>query len=220
MTENVELEHPPTSDGSELLAAVRSATSLALDHERLRSTLAEQLEEVRRSRERIVTAGDVQRRRLERDLHDGAQQRLVAAALLLRRAQRTDDDLELRKFLADGDVSLVREPPILPLLVELRELARGVYPPVLTERGLVVALKSLAERTPIPVRIDDRLGVRLPAPIELAAYLITAESVTNAAKHSGASVVDIELAAANAAGASHRNDGSPCHSTSSRSASA
>ncbi|MFZ2528290.1 MAG: histidine kinase [Rhodococcus sp. (in: high G+C Gram-positive bacteria)] len=171
----------------ELLAAVRSATSLALDHERLRSTLAEQLEEVRRSRERIVTAGDVQRRRLERDLHDGAQQRLVAAALLLRRAQRTDDDLELRKFLADGASELDKA------LVELRELARGVYPPVLTERGLVVALKSLAERTPIPVRIDDRLGVRLPAPIELAAYLITAESVTNAAKHSGASVVDIEL---------------------------
>ncbi|MDV2474858.1 sensor histidine kinase [Rhodococcus zopfii] len=171
----------------ELLAAVRSATIVALDHERLRDSLREQLEEVRRSRERIVAAGDMQRRRLERDLHDGAQQRLVAASLLLRRAQRADDEMDLRKLLGDGVAELDNA------LVELRELARGVYPPVLTERGLVVALKSLAERAPLPVRIEDRIGTRLPAAIELAVYLITAEAVTNAAKHSGASVVDIEL---------------------------
>ncbi|MGX6508116.1 ATP-binding protein [Rhodococcus sp. SJ-2] len=169
----------------ELLAAVRGATSLALDHDRLQRALEEQLAEVRRSRERIVTAGDVQRRRLERNLHDGAQQRLVAASLLLRRAQRTDDGMQMRSFLTDGAAELNAA------LTELRDLARGVYPPVLAERGLAVALNSMAERAPIPVCIDEDLESRLPSHVELAAYLIASEAVTNAAKHSSATLVRI-----------------------------
>lgn len=178
---------PSLETQPELLAAVRSATGLALEHERLHADLQLRLDEVRRSRERIVTAGDVQRRRLERDLHDGAQQRLVAASLLLRRAQRAGDEPTLRRLLADGAAELD------VALRELRELARGVYPAVLTERGLAAALRSLAERAPVPVDIDDVLGERPSAPVELAAYLIGAEAVTNAGKHSGATVVRIGL---------------------------
>lgn len=177
----------------ELLATLRAATVLALDHDRLQRELREQLAEVQRSRERIVTAGDVQRRRLERHLHDGAQQRLVAASLLLRRAQRCDDDIRMRRLLSDCAAELDAS------LTELRRVARGVYPPVLAERGLTVALNSMAERAPIPVRVDDHLPGRPADRIALAAYLIASESVTNAAKHAGASgvVIDLDVAGGN-----------------------
>ncbi|MGW0328368.1 sensor histidine kinase [Nocardia sp. NPDC003183] len=171
----------------ELLAAVRGATELALDHERLRNDLQAQLAEVRRSRERIVAAGDAERRRVERDLHDGAQQRLVAAALLLRRAQRTADT-ETR-----GDLVTLGAAELDTALSELRELARGVFPPILAERGLTAALTSLAERAPIAVRIHGTLVPRPPAGVELAAYFIAAEAVTNAAKHSNGTHVDIQV---------------------------
>ncbi|QIX51240.1 ATP-binding protein [Rhodococcus sp. DMU1] len=178
---------PSLETQPELLAAVHSATALALEHERLQADLQLRLDEVRRSRERIVAAGDIQRRRLERDLHDGAQQRLVAASLLLRRAQRAGEEADLRRLLADGAAELDTA------LTELRELARGVYPAVLTERGLAAALRSLAERAPVPVGIDDGLPGRPSPPVELAAYLIGAEAVTNAGKHSGATAVRICL---------------------------
>ncbi len=171
----------------ELLASLRGAATLALDHDRLQRELREQLDEVRRSRERIVTAGDVQRKRLERYLHDGTQQRLVAASILLRRAQRSDDLLQTRRLIGDCAAEIDAS------LRELREVARGVYPPMLAERGLAVAVKSMAERAPIPVRVDDRLTGRVSKRIELAAYLIAAESVTNAVKHSGATSVLITL---------------------------
>ncbi|MFD6391860.1 sensor histidine kinase [Nocardia sp. NPDC060259] len=171
----------------ELLAAVRGATELALDHERLRNDLQAQLAEVRRSRERIVAAGDAERRRVERDLHDGAQQRLVAAALLLRRAQRAADTE------TQGDLVTRGAAELDTALTELRELARGVFPPILAERGLTAALTSLAERSPLPVRIHGALVPRPPAGVELAAYFIAAEAITNAAKHSGATHVDIEV---------------------------
>ncbi|MEV0061742.1 ATP-binding protein [Nocardia sp. NPDC050718] len=171
----------------ELLAAVRGATELALDHERLRNDLQTQLAEVRRSRERIVAAGDAERRRVERDLHDGAQQRLVAAALLLRRAQRAPDTATRGDLVTRGAAELDTA------LGELRELARGVFPPILAERGLTAALTSLAERSPIPVRIRGTLTPRPPPGVELAAYFIAAEAVTNAAKHSGGTHVDIDV---------------------------
>lgn len=169
----------------ELLAAVRGATELALDHERLRDDLQAQLAEVRRSRERIVAAADAERRRVERDLHDGAQQRLVAATLLLRRAQRAADAGTKGKLVTLGAAELDTA------LTELRELARGVFPPILAERGLPAALTALAERSPIPVRIHGALVPRPPAGVELAAYFIAAEAITNAAKHSGGTHVDI-----------------------------
>ncbi|NEW58447.1 sensor histidine kinase [Nocardia cyriacigeorgica] len=171
----------------ELLDAVRGAAGLALEHARLQQELRAQLVEVRRSRERIVTAGDTQRRRLERDLHDGAQQRLVAAELLLRRAQRAPDGERLRALLSDGATELATA------LIELRELARGVYPPVLADRGIAAALNSLAERAPLPVEIHDGLRTRPPAGIELAAYFIAAEAVANSCKYAGAGLVAIEL---------------------------
>ncbi|MFE3319030.1 sensor histidine kinase [Nocardia sp. NPDC059195] len=170
-----------------LLAVVRGATELALEHERLRDDLADQLAEVRRSRERIVAAGDAERRRVERDLHDGAQQRLVAAAILLRRAQRSADTATQDDLMTQGAAELDTA------LTELRELARGVFPPILAERGLTAALTALAERAPIAVRIQGDLVPR-PAPgIELAAYFIAAEALTNAAKYSGGTHVDIEV---------------------------
>ncbi|WP_338080034.1 sensor histidine kinase [Antrihabitans stalactiti] len=178
-------------DQPQLIAAVRSATVVTLDNRRLQTELEAQLEEVRRSRGRIVAAGDEQRRRLERNLHDGAQQRLVAAAILLRRAQRSKNEEQLRELLAQGAVELDIA------LVELRELARGVYPPVLQERGLGAALDSLAERAPLPLEIRDGLTTRPPAAVELAAYYIAAEAVANASKHSSASLIEISLQVVN-----------------------
>ncbi|WP_431954807.1 sensor histidine kinase [Nocardia lijiangensis] len=172
----------------ELLAAVRGATELALDHEQLRNDLQEQLAEVRRSRERIVTAGDRERRRIERDLHDGVQQRLVAAAIMLRRAQRAMADPNTHSDLLTRSASEVDT-----ALAELRELARGVYPPVLAERGLPAAVTALAERSPIPVETDSALTTRPPPGVELAAYFIIAEAITNAAKHSGGTHVAVRL---------------------------
>ncbi|MBJ8346238.1 histidine kinase [Antrihabitans sp. YC2-6] len=174
-------------DQPQLIAAVRSAATVALDNHRLQAELEAQLDEVRQSRGRIVAAGDAQRQRLERDLHDGAQQRLVAAAILLRRAQRTPNEQLMRDLLGQGAKELDAA------LVELRELARGVYPPVLQERGLGSALTSLAERSPLPVEIDDQLPMRPPPQIELAAYFIAAEAVTNASKHADATLIEIVL---------------------------
>lgn len=170
----------------QLLAAVRGAAELALDHERLRDDLQAQLAEVRHSRQRIVAAGDAERRRVERNLHDGAQQRLVVAALLLRRAQRAGDPDTRSDLMTRGAAELDTA------IGELRELARGVFPPILAERGLTAALTALAERTPIAVSVHGALDPRPPQDIELAAYFIAAEAITNAAKHSGASRVEIE----------------------------
>ena len=141
------------------------------------------------SRARIVAAADQTRRRIERDLHDGAQQRLVALGLELRAAQATvppelgELDRELSSV-ADG-LGRVQE--------ELREIARGIHPAILAEGGLAPALKTLARRSPIPVELDLRARTRLPEPVEVAAYYIVSEALTNAAKHSGASVVELEL---------------------------
>lgn len=176
------LRHQP-----QLLAAVRSTATLAMDNQRLQSELQAQLAEVRRSRERIVAAGDAQRHRLERDLHDGAQQRLVAATLLFRRAQRASQQQHMQELLTEGTAELDSA------LTELRELARGVYPPVLQEHGLAAALTALAERAPLPVEIVDTLAARPSASVELAAYFIAAEAVANATKHSGASHIEINL---------------------------
>jgi signal transduction histidine kinase len=144
---------------------------------------------VRDSRARIVDASVTERRRLERNLHDGAQQRLVTLSLHLRMAQVTlQDDPPGAEAILEGvgdDLKLALE--------ELRELARGLHPAVLTDRGLVPALQSLANRSPFPVAIAGVPAVRLPEPVEAALYYVVAESLTNAAKHSHATKGSVEL---------------------------
>ena len=141
------------------------------------------------SRARIVEAGDAERRRLERNLHDGAQQRLVSLALNLRLAARAcgDDDVAQAAFDRAGE-------ELSQALDELRELARGIHPAVLSDRGLEPALEALAARTPLPVRLAVELQDRLPEPVEAAAYYVVAEALTNAAKHACASEVRVVVA--------------------------
>ena len=147
----------------------------------LDAELRARLEELRASRARLVEAGDAERRRLERDLHDGAQSRLVAlAAILAQLRGRMDGDAEAASMLDRAQAELGTS------LAELRELARGIHPAVLTERGLAPALGALTTRVPVPVTIDvDGVG-RLPGPVEVAAYFVVAEALTNVAKYAQA----------------------------------
>jgi signal transduction histidine kinase len=172
-------------DQPQLLAAVQSATSLSLENQQMEQQLRDQLIDVRRSRERIVTAGDSRRRQLERDLHDGAQQRLVAVAMELARAKRAKDFREVQNLVGQASTELAEA------LDELRELARGVYPPSLREKGLPGSLTALAERSPMPVELDLKTLNALPTHVEVAAYFICAEAVTNAAKYAGAASMRI-----------------------------
>jgi PAS domain S-box-containing protein len=143
--------------------------------------------ELRASRSRIVEAGDDARRRLERNLHDGAQQRLVSLSLALRLAQvRLRDDPEAADEILTGAAE-----ELTHALAELRELARGIHPAVLTDRGLSAALEALAARAPVPVELEDDLDERLPGPVEAAAYYVVAEALTNVAKYAQASAVQV-----------------------------
>ena len=149
-------------------------------------------DELRRSRARLVEASDVERRRLERNLHDGAQQRLVSLSLMLRLAQaRVEDDPEQADHLL-GQAS----DELSQALEELRELARGIHPAVLSDRGLSAALEALLSRTPLPVELevpDDRL----PEPVEAAAYYVVSEALANVAKYAEASSVAVSIASVN-----------------------
>jgi signal transduction histidine kinase len=143
------------------------------------------------SRARIVATADATRRRIERDLHDGAQQRLVSLALQLRAAQAVAPP---------GAGELVQEldgvaAGLTGVLDELREIAHGLHPAILAEGGLRPALKALARRSAVPVRLDVQVEGRLPEPVEIAAYYVVAEALTNTAKHAHATVVDVEVAA-------------------------
>jgi signal transduction histidine kinase len=150
---------------------------------------ADAYEKLAASRARIVEAGDAERRRLERNLHDGAQQRLVALALQMRVADsKVDDDPErAHQLVADAQAQLSAA------LDELRELARGIHPAVLTEQGLEPALRSLTERAPVPVEIEAVPNERLPEAVEAAAYYVVAEAITNAAKYADASRVTVNV---------------------------
>jgi signal transduction histidine kinase len=144
------------------------------------------------SRARIVAAADATRRRIERDLHDGAQQRLVSLALHLRGTVRAAVPPEAAQLSARLDAAALE---LTGALDELRKLARGLHPSVLAEGGLRPALKALARRSDVPVRLDVRVDRRLPEQIELAAYYGVAESLTNSAKHASATVADVEVEA-------------------------
>jgi signal transduction histidine kinase len=152
---------------------------------------AESRAELAASRARIVAAADETRRRIERDLHDGAQQRLVSLGLELRTAQAAVPP-ELSEL--EGELSHVVD-GLARLHEELREIARGIHPAILAEGGLERALKTLARRSSVPVELDARARERLPERVEVAAYYIVAEALTNAAKHADASVVRIDVEA-------------------------
>jgi signal transduction histidine kinase len=172
----------------ELVEAVAAAAGLALENERLQAALLARLEDLRASRARIVEAQATERRRLERNLHDGAQQRLVALALELGRAEARLDDqpAQARELLGHARGELRQA------IDELREIARGIHPALLTDRGLGPALEALADRAPLPVSAEVELGDgRLPDAIEVAAYYVAAEALTNVVKYARASEATI-----------------------------
>jgi PAS domain S-box-containing protein len=177
------VEHSPFPAGAEQrIADFAELVALALANAEARRELAA-------SRARIVETGDAERRRLERNLHDGAQQRLVALALTLKQCERGLEGA------SDEARELVRraEAELAAALEELRELARGIHPAVLTDHGLVAALEMLAGRASIPVDLCATLEDRLPAPVEAAAYYIVSEALTNASKHAAAGRVRVDV---------------------------
>jgi signal transduction histidine kinase len=177
------IHDPSVAEERELVRAVAGAAVLALENERLAAELRAKVHELRASRARIVESGDIARRRIERDLHDGAQQQLVALAMTLRAARsRVERDPAATAELLDAAGEALGT-----ALRELRELARGIHPAVLSDRGLGPALDALAQRIPLPVEIVAAPAGRLPEPVEAAAYFVVAEALTNVARYAGAS---------------------------------
>jgi signal transduction histidine kinase len=172
----------------QLVRLTAAAAGMALEHSRLQAEVQAQLEQVRASRARIVEAGDAERRRLERDLHDGAQQRLVTLSLALAMARdRAATDPELESLIESASKE-ARE-----ALTELRELARGIHPAVLTETGLAGAIQALAERSPVATTIIAVPGGRFPAAIEATAYFVVSEALANVAKHAMAGSAEVTI---------------------------
>ncbi len=169
-------------DEGQLVDTAAAAVHLALQNARLQVQLRAQLEEVRQSRARLVEAADGERQRVERDLHDGAQQQLVTLLLSLQATKAEAmrrSDFETATLI-DANIASLRE-----ALGELRELARGIHPTILTQAGLVPAIRSLTERCPIPVDVTGELGdPRLAPPLETALYFVVSEAITNAVKYS------------------------------------
>jgi signal transduction histidine kinase len=180
---------PVFLDQPAMLEAVGSAARFALENERLQAELRLQLAELRESRARIVRAGDEERRRLERDLHDGAQQRLLGVGMALQLLRSSSDD-ERQRLLDETEVE------VQAALAELRELARGIHPAVLTDHGLGPAIRTLAERSPFPVDVGAS-DERLAGEIETAVYFIVAEALANVAKHASASRAWVSVAREN-----------------------
>ena len=178
---------PALLDEPALVESVRATAGLVLENERLAAEVRAQLAEVRASRTRLVAATDAERRRIERNLHDGAQQRLVTLSLTLGLAAARDRSDE-------PDVLARAQDEVDAAIAELRELARGIHPTLLREEGLESAVKALARRTPLPVTWTGRSAGRLPAAVELAAYFLVSEALTNVVKHASASQVEVQLA--------------------------
>jgi signal transduction histidine kinase len=181
------LVHDPAVEAEDpgFVEAVGNAARLALENERLAAEVRAQLEEVRASRTRIVEAADSERRRVERDLHDGAQQRLVALAMRLQVAKETTTGASELLDAATAELQTA--------IGEVRGLARGIHPTILTEAGLRAAVDALAERTPLPVIVDvaDR---RYDPQVEATAYFIVAEALTNVARHAAATEARVSTA--------------------------
>jgi signal transduction histidine kinase len=186
------LVHDPSlDDDPELVEAVAAAAAITLDDARLQAESQDRLAELRASRERLVAAGDAERRRLERNLHDGAQQRLVSVALQLRMMQnRAHGDPALAEALkAAGD-------ELSQSLEELRELARGIHPAVLNH-GLKAALGSLASRATVVTTVAFEVPERLPEPVELAAYFVACEALANVARYAHATKASVRVSRQN-----------------------
>lgn len=181
------------ADDQDLIKSTGIAAALALRNQRLDAELRANVEELRASRARIVNASDTARRELERNLHDGAQQHLVSMALTLRMAANKidDDPAAAKQLLAEASDNLAEA------TTELRELARGIHPAVLTDRGLGAAISALASRSPIPVEIGDIPELRLPAPVESAAYFVAAEALTNVARYANATHASVSVSRQN-----------------------
>jgi len=169
---------------------VAGSAALALENERLEAELRARVDELERSRARVMEISLFERRRLERDLHDGAQQRLVALSLQIGMAQKMVTD---KPALAARLLESARE-ELRTALAELRELARGIHPAILTDQGLGPALEALAARTPIPVDLGAMPAERLPASVEAAAYFVVAESLTNVTKYAHAGRASVTIA--------------------------
>ncbi|MFL5860316.1 MAG: sensor histidine kinase [Solirubrobacteraceae bacterium] len=174
----------------DLVQAVGAAAALALENERLDAELRARVEELHASRARIVAAGYAERRRVERDLHDGAQQRLMALGINLRLARdRLGSEAREAAALLDASLDELNE-----ATRELRELARGIHPAVLTDRGLEAALSGLAARSPVPVQLVETPGERLPSSVESAVYFVVAEALTNVARYAHAHAASVTIA--------------------------
>ena len=175
------VHHPSLADEPQLVHAAGAAAALALENQRLSAELRARIEDLRTSRARLVEAGDTERRRLERNLHDGAQSRLVALALKLRLARtRAEGHPEIASILDESSAELQAG------LDELRELARGIHPAVLTDRGLRAALETLANRSPVPVELDAVVEDDLPPAVATAIYFVVSEALVNVAKYAQA----------------------------------
>jgi len=171
-----------------LLASIAAATGMTIQNAQLQVELRARLQELRGSRVRILQAEQRERRRLERDLHDGAQQRLIALSMALGELEdRFDGDAEL------GDRIEAAREEVTASLAELRDLAHGIHPAAVTDHGLAVALETLATRAPIPVQVVGAPRERLPEQVELAAFFIVSEALANVAKHAQASSAVVEL---------------------------
>jgi signal transduction histidine kinase len=182
------LAHDP-----DLLRAVSAAAGLALENERLQAQLQARLGELRASRARIVQAGDLERKRIERNLHDATQQRLTSIAIALGIAES--------KLVADpqaaGAILDQAKEGLTVALAELRDLSQGIHPGILTERGLGTAVQDLAYSAPIPITVTSDLAGRLPEHVEAGAYYVIAEALANVAKHAQASSARVSLATRN-----------------------
>src|SRR5829696_7842672 len=180
--------HPSLREEPELVAAVSAAAGIALENGRLQAELRVRLEDLRRSRSRVIDAAQDERRRLERDLHDGAQQRLIALSLelgLLQDTLRGDADARRRLERARQEVGVS--------LQELRDIARGLHPAVVSGHGLTVALESVTARMAMPLDLAIADVPRLPESVEVAAYYVVCESLANVGKHSRATSAAIEV---------------------------
>ena len=180
------LHDPVLEHNAELVQSVCAAASLALENERLQAELRARLADLQASRARLVDATDTERRRIERDLHDGTQQRLVSIAMSLGLLQsKLPPQAEARPIVTETREALALA------LAELRELTHGINPPLLAERGLAAALDELCRRAGLPTRLVLDIDRRLPDRIETAAYFVASEALTNAAKHSHGNEVQV-----------------------------